>query len=557
MCFSYFFLKAMGCGILATYPPIAAIAGVQGLLVYGLASSLPILVFAFFGPAIRRQCPEGFVLTEWAFQRYGPVTGLYLSFFTIATMFLYIVSELSSLQMAIESLTGLKALPCMVIEALVTTIYTSWGGFRTSFITDNVQALMVTILLVVCGVAMGTQIDIDTSRIESSGLLKASTLGWKLIYILPVAIVTNDFFLSGFWLRTFASRTDKDLLIGCSVATFVILIYLVVVGVTGLIASWADLLQPDGSDSAYAFFYVLAKLPAWVVGFVLVFVVFLSTATFDSLQSAMVSSISNDLFRNRLRLLWVRFLVVLVMIPSIVVALRAPNVLQIFLISDLISSAVVPSLLLGLWSKMYFLTGWEIVVSGLGGILSVFIFGTVYFKDAYKGAQLLILEEGLYGDDWSAFGAFVVAPGGGLVFGALCLIIRLSVLKVYSNITGKPFTALDKPVANRFTDSVNQENSNYGSTSETASAKDVETFYPGGVSKKTVSDDGTSNVSYPIKSIGFLDDFFDFDPFTKWGKILHIFFVSDKEKNSSVSPPDLFYISRATNKIFGRFKKSD
>lgn len=76
----------MGCGILATYPEVATIAGVQGLVVYAVSSSLPMLMFAFLGPIIRRRCPDGFVLTEWVRERYGIVTALYLSFFTIATM---------------------------------------------------------------------------------------------------------------------------------------------------------------------------------------------------------------------------------------------------------------------------------------------------------------------------------------------------------------------------------------------------------------------------------------------------------------------------------------
>lgn len=41
---------ALGSGILFTYPQIATIAGVQGLVVYALSSSLPLLVFAFLGP---------------------------------------------------------------------------------------------------------------------------------------------------------------------------------------------------------------------------------------------------------------------------------------------------------------------------------------------------------------------------------------------------------------------------------------------------------------------------------------------------------------------------
>lgn len=415
-------------------------------------------------------------------------------------MFLYIVSELTSIQYCIESLTTMNSLAVMIVEAVVTTIYTSWGGFHTSFITDNIQAGMVLLLLIVCSVAMGAKIDIDTSSIGPSGLLDASQLGWQLIFILPVAIATNDFFLSGFWLRTFASRSDKDLLIGTSIATFIILVFLVVTGVTGLLASWSGLLSPDGSDASMSFFLVLLQLPAWVVGFVLVFVVMLSTATFDSLQSAMVSTISNDVFRNRLKLIWVRGIVVLVMVPSIVVATRAPNILTIFLISDLISAAVVPSLLLGLWSKMYFITGYEIITSGLGGILSVFIFGTIYFGSASEGAGLLIIKNGLYVDDWSVFGAFAVAPGGGLVFGAIMLVIRLSVLKIHSNMTGTPFTALDKPpVKEHGTPELLDDSSSgnkYGATENTVTV-DSDSSQAGG--------------------------FFDFDSSAKWKSL---FFVS-------------------------------
>ena len=73
---------ALGSGILFSYPEIATIAGVQGLIVYTLSSSLPLLIFAYLGPIIRKKCPAGFVLTEWARQRYGIVTALYLSLLT-------------------------------------------------------------------------------------------------------------------------------------------------------------------------------------------------------------------------------------------------------------------------------------------------------------------------------------------------------------------------------------------------------------------------------------------------------------------------------------------
>jgi len=115
---------ALGSGILFAYPQLGTLAGVQGVVVYALASGLPLLAFATLGPIIRRKCPQGFVLTEWTRQRYGTITALYLSFMTLVTLFLYMVSELSAIGQVVNLLTGLDGLPVLIVECLVTTIYT-------------------------------------------------------------------------------------------------------------------------------------------------------------------------------------------------------------------------------------------------------------------------------------------------------------------------------------------------------------------------------------------------------------------------------------------------
>ena len=330
------------------------------------------------------------------------------------------VAELSALQQIINAMTGLNGLPAVIVECAVTTIYTcllcflkfiyvelmhflALGGFRISFITDNIQGAMVIGLIILAVITVGVETHIDRSLVDSSGLLGASLLGWQLIYILPVAILTNDFFLSGFWMRTFASKTDKDLMIGTSIATVVVTCILTLVGATGLLAAWTGAWDPS-QEGSIAFFLLLEKLPAWVVGIVLVMTVSLSTAAFDSLQSSMVSTGSNDLFRNKLNIWYIRLAVVLVIFPVVVVALKSPSVLQIYLVSDLVSASSIPVLVIGLSSKCYWWRGFEVVVGGLGGLLTVFIFGTIYFGNAQDGANLLLLEGGLYANDWSAFG---------------------------------------------------------------------------------------------------------------------------------------------------------
>ena len=263
---------------------------------------------------------------------------------------------------------------------------------------------MVVGLIILGVITVGVETDIDRNLVSSSKLLDASLLGWQLIYILPVAILTNDFFISGFWMRTFASKTDKDLVIGTSIATVAVTCILTLVGAAGLLAAWSGAWSGDPDDGSIAFFLLLEKLPAWVVGIVLVMTVSLSTAAFDSLQSAMVSTGSNDLFRNKLAFWWTRLAVVLIIVPVVVVALKSPSVLQIYLISDLVSASSIPVLVIGLNNACYWWRGFEVVVGGLGGLLTVFIFGTIYFGSAKDGGNLLLLENGLYANDWSAFG---------------------------------------------------------------------------------------------------------------------------------------------------------
>jgi len=288
---------------------------------------------------------------------------------------------------------------------------TALGGFRISFLTDNVQGAMVVGLIILGVITVGVETHINHSLVSSSGLLSPSLLGWQLIYILPVAIVTNDFFVSGLWMRTFASKTDRDLLLGTSIATASVTAILTLVGATGLLAAWTGAWPGNPPQSgSIAFFLLLDQLPAWVVGIVLVMIVALSTAAFDSLQSAMVSTGCNDLFRNRLGFWWIRAAVVLVIFPVVVVALKSPSVLQIYLVSDLVSASSVPVLVVGLSERCYCWRGFEVVVGGLGGLLTVFIFGTVYYGTARDGAKLLLLENGLYAEDWSVFGTYTSVP---------------------------------------------------------------------------------------------------------------------------------------------------
>jgi hypothetical protein len=163
--------------------------------------------------------------------------------------------------------------------------------------------------------------------------------------------VVIDYFLSGYWQRAFSSKSDRDLWLGCTGAAIIVFVFLTLVGVTGLLAIWGGLVDDIENEGSYAFFLLLATMRPWVVCFVLIFTVSLSCAAYDTLQTALVATISecervlahasliihvgNDVFRNKISIWWVR-LILIVNVPAIVVATKNVNILGLSaLLSDL------------------------------------------------------------------------------------------------------------------------------------------------------------------------------------------------------------------------------
>lgn len=99
----------------------------------------------------------------------------------LITIWLYLVAELSALQQVINLLTGLNGLPAVIVECFVTTVYTAAGGFRVSFITDNVQGAMVIGLIIIGVITVGVESHVDRQLIDTSRYLDSSLLGWQLV----------------------------------------------------------------------------------------------------------------------------------------------------------------------------------------------------------------------------------------------------------------------------------------------------------------------------------------------------------------------------------------
>ncbi|KAI3625077.1 hypothetical protein CBS9595_000438 [Malassezia furfur] len=443
----------MSSSLLEAYPQLALIpnAGILGLAAYAFATIAPVWAFGVFGPLIRRMCPDGFTLSEFIRRRFGWPIGVFSALVFIGFMFCFMIVELNTYGSILYTLQpnlgkSVQWLGPLVI-AITTTLYTAYGGFKASLWTDNFNAVCVMVMIIIAGAMIGTRLDIPHDAVEASGLLRPQKLGGELWYILPVSITFAQMFNQGFWQRAFASKNNRSLYLSVVLASVPLFAICFVVGMAGPVAQWAGLQAPpnDEDDGSYALFYILAVMPNWVTGIVLVLTGVLSSSAYDTFQSAQISVIESDLFLGRVNIWWCRLILIALNVPCVVLAAINIDILQVFIVADLASLAIVPAVFLGLIPALYFYKGIDVFVGGCGGFLTVFVFGTIFYGDAKQGGALIGMPDGLYVEDYSVLGAFFAAPLGGLGFALGSCALRIAACYVYARATGSPFTALDKP----------------------------------------------------------------------------------------------------------------
>lgn len=432
-------------------------AGLFGLGAYAFSTIAPLWAFAFFGPLIRHYCPDGFTLAEFVRRRFGWVIGIFSAMVFIGFMFCFMIVELNTYSVIVRSIQPdiSKVIPPLII-ALTTTIYTTYGGFKASLWTDNFNAIVVIVFIIIGAVMFGKRLDIDKDLMHDSGMLGAHRLGGELWYILTISIIFSQMFNQGFWQRAFASKTNTGLYLSVAMATIPLFAICFLVGMAGPLAYWSHVQPPlntsteDTSlydDGSNALFRALLYMPKWVHGLVLVLTGVLSSSAYDTFQSAMISVIESDLLLSRVNIWWCRLILIMFNVPCVALAVIDIDILQVFLVADLAGLAVIPSVFLGLAPRLDVLNGFDLVVGGCGGFLTVFVFGTIYYNgDAIEGGQLIGLPNGLYGDpdDYSVIGAFLAAPLGGMGFTLASCGTRILLGWLYARITNTPFTMLRK-----------------------------------------------------------------------------------------------------------------
>ena len=408
-------LFASGMGIWVLFAPseVGYYGGFWDVVGYAVSASTPFLLLAYVGPMIRARLPSGVTLADYVRIRLGRPMQVYVGLISVLYMFTFLFAEFTAIGKGMKPLSGMEPLIPMALVGVVTAGYVSRGGLPASLATDRVQAwtimfLVVALLLVLFGGDIGGLIDDaraynpeDSWSIGSMSYMDSFESGLALI----VAITAAEMFSQGNWQRAWASESDEALAKGAWLAAALVLPLVFVMGVLGTVVAG----QGAVTEPSAAFFYLIEDAGVLFVAAFIVLAIALVCSSVDTLQNAIVASISRDLSDSTMSLQNARYLTIGMIpiaiylatgptlpftIPLIgISAFDAGGVFQIFLFADLLAAATVMPVLLTLWEGI---SSKGALIGAVCGLLSVVLYGA-YTADIGTGIDYVFSPTNEFG----------------------------------------------------------------------------------------------------------------------------------------------------------------
>ena len=380
------FASGMGIWILFGPSEVGYYGGFWDVVGYAVSAATPFLLLAYVGPMIRDRLPLGVTLADYVRIRLGRPMQVYVGLISVLYMFTFLFAEFTAIGKAMETLSEIEPLIPMGLVGIVTAAYISQGGLPASLATDRVQAWTIMFLVVALLLALfggdinGLIADAkaynpeDSWSIGSMSYMDSFESGLALV----VAITAAEMFSQGNWQRAWASESDEALTKGAWLAAGLVLPLVFIMGVLGTVVAG----QGAVDDPSAAFFYLIEDAGTLFVAAFIVLAVALVCSSVDTLQNAIVASISGDLSDNTMSLQNARFLTI-GLIPIAIYLATGPTiggftfdalgVFEIFLFADLLAAATVMPVLLTLWGEV---STKGALLGAVCGLLSVVAYGT-------------------------------------------------------------------------------------------------------------------------------------------------------------------------------------
>ena len=380
-----FFASGVGAWVLFAPPEVGSSIGVAGVVGYALAATAPLVGLVLVGGRLRRLMPEGHGLLEFVRVRFGRAFHAYVLVITLLFMVVALCAELTAAGGVLARLSSADPRLGIVAIAVVTAVYTAFGGLRASMVTDRWQAYLLFGLLIVVGVTLVGNLPSAPAQADPP-LPQVDGLGLQVALTLIIAVTAPNLFHNGYWQRVWAARDQRALRRGALIGALTRFPVVLLAGLVGLLAAEAAV---DLGDPPVPFFALLGEPPVWVLVAVLLLTVALVASTVDTLQNGLAAAVVTE--RPGIGLTGGRIATVLLTVPAVIVAFEGLSVLRIFLFADLLCAATIVPALLGLWRRA---TSLGAITGALAGLAGAYGYGLVTGGSVAAAVEIATFADG-------------------------------------------------------------------------------------------------------------------------------------------------------------------
>ncbi|WP_155849356.1 sodium:solute symporter [Arthrobacter sp. H20] len=381
-----FFASGVGAWILFAAPEVGATTGLAGVLGYAVAITVPLIGLVLVGRRLRSLVPEGHNLIEFVRLRYGRVMHVYVLAISMLYMLVALSAELTAVGAVLGRLSVVDPRLGIAAVAVITALYTAYGGLRASIRTDRWQSWMLFPLLILVGAILFAGLSREGAPVDPA-FFTVDVAGVEAALTLIVAVTATTLFHNGYWQRVWAAQDERALSRGAIIGALTRFPVVLAAGMVGLLAAayGVSLGVPP-----VPFFALMDFQPAWVLAAVLILTLALVASTVDTLQNGLAAVAvthvpSMGLTGGRIAT------VVFTLIPALV-AFQGFSVLRLFLIADLFCAATIVPALLGLWHRS---TTAGAVSGALAGLAAALGYGFVVGGSLPAAIAVATFSEGL------------------------------------------------------------------------------------------------------------------------------------------------------------------
>ncbi|CAI5932331.1 unnamed protein product [Closterium sp. NIES-64] len=198
-----FYAGAMGSWALFGPPSYCLYAGTLGMIMYAISAGLPIIIVAWFGAVIHRLVPSVVSMADYVRRRFGLVISLYVSALMLFNMGVAITAEYTAVGSLFTDIIGSKSLPIILVIGLVSLTYTAIGGLYVSIITDQWQAGISVVFVLVLFIFVCATFDAPLGPLPSEpvDLTWSNEYGLASIAVMPISLISSTLFSEAMWQR--------------------------------------------------------------------------------------------------------------------------------------------------------------------------------------------------------------------------------------------------------------------------------------------------------------------------------------------------------------------